>query len=149
MALKRTIVRASQKYLVNPSARLLARRGWLGDYVILETVGRKTGQQRETPVGMKIEGDEAWMVSEHGRHSSYVKNIDANPRVRIRTGGRWRDGTAHLLDHDDPVARLEALWGKAGNTLAVRVFGTDLLSIRIELDPDSGEGEGRSGRLGA
>ncbi len=134
MALKRAIVRASQKYLVNPPTRLLARRGLLGDYVVLETIGRKTGQRRETPVGMKIRGDEAWMVSEHGRHSGYVKNIAADPRVRVKTGGEWRQGTAHLLDDDDPVARLNALWGNAGNALAVRMFGTDLLSIRIDLD---------------
>lgn len=136
MALKRAIVRASQKYLVNPPARLLARRGLLGDYLILETIGRKTGQRRETPVGIKITGSTAWMVSEHGRHSSYVKNIEANPRVRVKAGARWREGTAHLLDHDDPVARLRALWGNAGNTPPVRVFGTDLLSIRIDLDPE-------------
>ena len=140
MALKRAIVRASQKYLVNPPARLLAGRGLLGDYVLLETIGRKTGRPRETPVGMKIEGDEAWMVSEHGRHSSYVKNIEANPRVRVKTGGEWRDGTAHLLDHDDPVARLKALWGNAGNTPAVRLFGTNLLSVRVDLDPAEAEG---------
>ncbi|MBW3547295.1 MAG: nitroreductase family deazaflavin-dependent oxidoreductase [Actinobacteria bacterium] len=134
MALKRAIVRASQKYLVNPSTRVLARRGLLGDYVLLETIGRKTGQRRETPVGMKIKGDEAWMVSEHGRHSGYVKNIEANPRVRVKTGGEWRQGSAHLLDDDDPVARLKALWGNAGNALPVRMFGTDLLTIRIDFD---------------
>ncbi len=144
MGLKRAIVRASQKYLVNPPTRLLARRGLLGDYLLLETIGRKTGQRRETPVGMKITGGEAWMVSEHGRHSSYVKNIEANPRVRVKTGGEWRQGTAHLLDDDDPVARLKALWGHAGNTPAVRMFGTDLLSIRIDFDPD--EGSGASGK---
>ncbi|HEV2070390.1 MAG TPA: nitroreductase/quinone reductase family protein [Acidimicrobiales bacterium] len=134
MALKRAIVLASQKYLVNPPTRVLARRGLLGDYVLLETIGRKTGQRRETPVGMKIKGDEGWMVSEHGRHSGYVKNIEANPRVRVKTGGEWRQGSAHLLDDDDPVARLKALWGNAGNALAVRIFGTDLLSIRIDFD---------------
>ena len=136
MALKRTIVRASQKYLVNPPVRLLAHRALLGDYVVLETTGRRTGRRRETPVGMKIRDGEAWMVSEHGRHSDYVKNIAANPRVRVKTGDRWRQGTAHLLDRDDPLARLQALWGNAGNTPAVRLFGTDLLSVRIDFDQD-------------
>lgn len=66
-----------------------------------------------------------------------LKNIEANPRVRVRTGGEWRQGSAHLLDDDDPVARLKALWGNAGNALPVRMFGTDLLTIRIDLDtPD-------------
>ena len=135
MPMKRSIVRTAQKYLVNPPTRLLVRRGLLGDYVILETIGRKSGQRRENPVGVKIEGDVAWMVSEHGRHADYVRNIQANPRVRIRKGRTWREGTAHLLDDDDPVARLHALWGRRGNTPAVRAMGTALLSIRIDLDP--------------
>jgi deazaflavin-dependent oxidoreductase (nitroreductase family) len=135
MSIKRTVVRASQKFLVNPPARLLVRRGLLKNYVVLESTGRKTGLKRETPVGMKIVGDEAWMVSEHGRHANYVQNIEANPRVRIKTGDRWREGTAHLLDDDDPVARLHTLWGRRGNTPAVRAMGTSLLSIRIDLDP--------------
>ena len=144
MALKRTIVRASQKYLVNPPVRLLAHRALLGDYVLLETTGRRTGKRRETPVGMKIGGGRAWMVSEHGRHSDYVKNIEVNPRVRVKVGDRWRQGTAHLLDHDDPLARLQALWGNAGNTPAVRLFGTDLLSIRIDFDQEEEADHGQA-----
>lgn len=136
MSLKRAVVRSSQKYLINPPVRLLARRGLLGDYVVLETTGRKTGRQRQTPVGMKVDGNVAWMVSEHGRHASYVRNIEADPRVRVKLGRRWRAGTAHLVDGDDPVARLHLLWGRRGNTPAVRAMGTDLLSIRIDLDPE-------------
>jgi hypothetical protein len=54
--------------------------------------------------------------------------------ARRHDGGRWRTGTAHLLDDDDPVERLHLLWGRAGNTPAVRAFGTQLLSIRVDLD---------------
>jgi deazaflavin-dependent oxidoreductase (nitroreductase family) len=136
MSLKRAVVRTSQKYLINPPVRLLARRGLLGDYVVLETTGRKTGRPRQTPVGMKVDGDVAWMVSEHGRHASYVRNIEADARVRVKLGRRWRSGTAHLVDDDDPVARLHTLWGRRGNTPAVRAMGTNLLSIRIDLDPE-------------
>jgi deazaflavin-dependent oxidoreductase (nitroreductase family) len=134
MSMKRSIVRNLQRYVVNPPARALARRGLLGDYVVLETIGRKSGQPRETPVGMKVDRDTAWMVSEHGHHASYVKNIEADARVRVRIGGQWRPGTAHLLDGDDPVARLHALWGNGGNTWPVRAMGTSLLSIRIDLE---------------
>ena len=135
MSVKRAVVRTAQKYVVNPPARVLTRRGLLRGYVVLETTGRKTGRRRETPVGMKVDGDVGWMVSEHGRHSSYVANIEADPRVRVKVGGRWREGTAHILDDDDPVARLHTLWGRRGNTPAVRAMGTDLLSIRIDFDP--------------
>jgi deazaflavin-dependent oxidoreductase (nitroreductase family) len=139
MPIKRTLVRAVQRVLVNPPARFLARRGMAGDYVVLETIGRRSGQPRQTPVGMKVDGDVAWMVSEHGRGADYVRNIEANPRVRVCLDRRWRSGTAHLLDDDDPRARLRSLWGRRGNAPAVRLFGTELLSIRIDLDPSEGD----------
>jgi deazaflavin-dependent oxidoreductase (nitroreductase family) len=73
-----------------------------------------------------------WMVSEHGGHSHYVLNIKANPRVRVRIRGRWRTGTAHLLPDDDPIARLSQL--PELNSAVVRMMGSDLLTIRVDLD---------------
>ena len=72
-----------------------------------------------------------------------VRNIEHNPRVRLklREGLRyhWHTGTAHLLSGDDPRERQRWLAGKlpsggAGNARAVRLFGTQLLSIRVELN---------------
>jgi deazaflavin-dependent oxidoreductase (nitroreductase family) len=72
------------------------------------------------------------MVSEHGEHSDYVRNIKANPAVRVRVGGHWRSGTAHLLPDDDAVARLGNL--PRMNSAVVRMMGSDLLTIRVDLD---------------
>jgi hypothetical protein len=66
-------------------------------------------------------------------------------RVRTRHGRtlRWRTGTAHILDDDDPRERLRIL--SAGhlerrlNAVAVRAMGVALLTIRIDLDPLEGE----------
>jgi deazaflavin-dependent oxidoreductase (nitroreductase family) len=122
---KRSVVHRTQRYVVNPIGRHLP-------ITMIETVGRKTGQPRRTAVGGRVVGKEFWMVSEHGQHSHYVRNIKANPKVRLRIGGRWRTGTAHLLPNDDPIARLSHLPGL--NSAAVRMMGTDLLTIRIDLD---------------
>jgi len=50
----------------------------------------------------------------------------------------WVAGTAHPLDDDDPYARQRtvARWHplRALNSAIVRVMGTDLLTIRIDLD---------------
>jgi deazaflavin-dependent oxidoreductase (nitroreductase family) len=73
-----------------------------------------------------------WMVSEHGYHSDYVRNIQANPAVRVRIGGRWSRGTAHLLPDDDPHERMRSL--PRLNNVGVRTMGTDLLTIRVDLD---------------
>ena len=124
-ALKRRVVHRAQRYMVNPVGRKLP-------ITMIETTGNKTGAPRRTAVGGRLIGNEFWMVSEHGRHSHYVRNIKANPQVRVRIRGRWRTGTAHLLPDDDPIARLGHLPGL--NSAVVRMMGTDLLTIRIDLD---------------
>ena len=99
---------------------------------MLETTGRKSGQPRRTAVGGKVIDNQFWMVSEHGDHSDYVYNIKANPDVRVRIGGQWRPGTAHLLPNDDARQRLRSL--PRLNSTGVRTMGTDLLTIRVDLD---------------
>ncbi len=73
---------------------------------MVDTVGRRSGQPRHTPVGGRLTDTQLWLVPEHGAHSDYVKNIKANPAVRLRIAGHWHDGTAHLLPYDDPIERL-------------------------------------------
>jgi hypothetical protein len=51
---------------------------------------------------------------------------------------RWHTGTAQVLPDDDARERQRWLAGRrpstAANAAAVRVFGTDLLTVRIDLD---------------
>lgn len=120
--------------VVNPVARRLAERGIAsGSLSLLETTGRKSGQARVTPVGNGLRGDAFWIVTEHGWASSYVKNIQANPRVRVKAGRRWREGTAHILPDDDPYQRMKML-GRRANDMTVRLVGTEHLVIRVDLD---------------
>jgi deazaflavin-dependent oxidoreductase (nitroreductase family) len=130
---KREIVTAFQNRLLNPLVRRAVERGWAPPgYAILETVGRRSGQPRRTPVGDGRDGDSFWIVAEHGRRAGYVRNIGANPRVRVLTGGRWRTGTAHVLPDDDPRERQRQL--PRLNAFVVRSVGTDLLTVRVDLD---------------
>ncbi|MET7477249.1 nitroreductase/quinone reductase family protein [Streptomyces sp. NPDC005648] len=99
---------------------------------VLETTGRTSGLPRRTPVGGRRVGDSFWLVSEFGERSQYVRNIRADPRVRVRLRGRWHTGTAHLLPDDDPVARLRKL--RSLNSVAVRTIGAGLLTVRVDLD---------------
>jgi hypothetical protein len=72
-----------------------------------------------------------------------VRNLLQDPRVRIkvRRGLRpvWREGVAHVLDDDDPYARQRFIsrWHPLGalNSAVVRLMGSDLLTIRIDLEP--------------
>jgi hypothetical protein len=62
-----------------------------------------------------------------------VRNIEADPRVRIRIGRRWRSGVATVLEGEDPLDRLRHTTKL--NAAAVRAMGTDLLTVRVDLDP--------------
>jgi deazaflavin-dependent oxidoreductase (nitroreductase family) len=42
---------------------------------LLETIGRKTGAPRVTPVTNGLDGDVFWVVTEHGHNANYVRNI--------------------------------------------------------------------------
>jgi deazaflavin-dependent oxidoreductase (nitroreductase family) len=90
--------------------------------VILETTGRKSGLPRRVPVTKALEGDTLWIVTEHGRRSGYVRNIEADPNVRVRVGRRWRSGRATVLG---PTT---------GGSAMVRLMGTDRLTVRVDLD---------------
>ncbi|MFE5816600.1 nitroreductase/quinone reductase family protein [Streptomyces sp. NPDC056479] len=111
--------------------RLNAVMRRLPTQTLLETTGRTSGLPRRTPLGGRRVGNAFWLVSEFGERSQYVRNIKADPRVRVRIKGRWHTGTAQLLPDDDPIARLRTL--PRFNSAGVRTFGADLLTIRVDL----------------
>jgi deazaflavin-dependent oxidoreductase (nitroreductase family) len=120
--------------LFNPLVKAAANAGLRTPGIaILETTGRKSGQPRRTPVGRVVDGNTVWIVAEHGRRAAYVRNITADPNVRIKIGRRWRTGTAHPAPDDDPRALLRDM--PAPHAATVRLMGTDLLAVRIDLDP--------------
>jgi deazaflavin-dependent oxidoreductase (nitroreductase family) len=141
--MKHRIVHTLQKYFLNPPIKFALAMGLpLPGYALLETKGRQTGKPRRTPVGDGRIGNQFWLVAEHGMKAGYVRNIEHDPHVRLklREGLRfhWHTGTAHLLSDDDPRERQRWLATRvpssAGNARAVRLLGTELLSIRIDLD---------------
>ena len=124
--------------VLNPVVRAAVRLGVpLPLVVILETRGRKSGQPRQIPVGKALEGDTLWVVAEHGLRAAYVRNIEANPRVRVRLGRRWRTGTAHVLPDDDWRERQRRMSNRL-NSAVVRAMGTEPVTVRVDLDPASG-----------
>ena len=104
---------------------------------ILETTGRKSGRPRRNPVTNGLDDGVFWIVAEHGRRANYVRNIEANPNVRVRIGRRWREGTARLVPDDDPRKRLRYIVSRHPitrlNTATVRLMQTDLVTIQIAL----------------
>jgi deazaflavin-dependent oxidoreductase (nitroreductase family) len=131
---KRRISRFITNRLVNPFVRrTLEWRIAPRTHALLETTGRKSGLPRRVPLGNGLRGDRFWIVTEHGYAADYVKNIQEEPRVRIRVGRRWYAGTAHILPDDDPDERLRFLRRPVNDAL-LRAVGTEQLTVRIDLD---------------
>jgi deazaflavin-dependent oxidoreductase (nitroreductase family) len=108
-------------------------------FALIETTGRRTGQRRLTPVGNGLDGDVFWLISEHGDRSAYVKNLLADPRVRVKVGRRWYEGKATCLPDDDAWSRRTRLDRRNG--LSGRLNGkffsasaSDPMTIRIDLE---------------
>jgi deazaflavin-dependent oxidoreductase (nitroreductase family) len=132
-----------QKFALNPLDKLAfaLRISPPGD-ALLETLGRRTGRPRVTPVCDCLEGETFWIIAQGGRASDYVQNIEAHPRVRVKgslSRGGWRAGTAQVLDDDDPAERVRVLSrGNRWRRLCLQAsgsFDTAPLTVRVDLDP--------------
>ena len=134
---------ALQQWLVNPIVKTAWKLGIPppGD-ALLETVGRRTGQPRLTPVCDGLDGQTFWLVAQAGHRADWVRNIEANPRVRVKVASwprtRWRTGTARILDDDDPGQRQQVI-GRANvaRWLCIctsKALDTSPVTVRIDLD---------------
>jgi deazaflavin-dependent oxidoreductase (nitroreductase family) len=149
------LARTFQRYTINPLMRLLLTVGVnpLG-LAILETRGHASGKTRRVPVGNGRKGDSFWIIAEHGTRAGYVRNIQHDPhvRVRLRIGlrYRWVTGIATVCPDDDPLARQRHIiaWHplRALNAVYVRVFGADLLTVHIQLNPAQAGESGQPGQ---
>ena len=68
-----------------------------------------------------LDDDTYWLVAEHGAAAAFVRNLVAQPRVRVFVHRHWRTGTATSLPDDDPLAR--RAWLDRRNGLVGRLDG--------------------------
>lgn len=138
-----------QNRTVNPVVVFLAERGWVPPtYALIETVGRRTGRLRRVPVANGLQGDTFWLIAALGDRAAYVRNLQAQPRVRVKArppfvreglSMHWRTGTAHPMPDDDASARHREL-GRGRplyrlDGIPLRALATaNMLTIRIDLD---------------
>jgi deazaflavin-dependent oxidoreductase (nitroreductase family) len=141
---KRRVSTFASHRLLNPFVKAAAHAGVpLPGVVILETTGRKSGRARRTPVGKALDGDTLWVLAEH-RRGGYVRNIEANPRVRVLVGRRWREGTARVL-HDDDVRERAPRMPNRVNSRMVLLMASEPVTVRVDLDPPAGAPASPSG----
>jgi deazaflavin-dependent oxidoreductase (nitroreductase family) len=127
------------RYTANPLMRAMFRLGITPPgMALVETVGRRTGAIRHTPIVCSADGDTLWLIAQHGRHAGWVRNFEAKPRVRVRLGRSWRTGTAELLPDDDVKARIATFSssgvGRAMTGTMFRALESQPVTVRILLD---------------
>jgi deazaflavin-dependent oxidoreductase (nitroreductase family) len=119
----------------NHALRQALRRGIAPRaFALLETTGWRSGQLRYTPIGNGLDGGRFWLIAAHGQQADYVRNLIAQPRVRVKIDRTWRSGTAVLLPGDDTLRRSRALRYRRDAAIG-RTLATTPLTIRIDLDP--------------
>jgi deazaflavin-dependent oxidoreductase (nitroreductase family) len=77
---------------------------------VLTTTGRKTGKARRRCVRAIRRGDKVFVVAIGGERSRWVKNIRANPHVRLRIRGGTYDGVAREPRDADELAEARAAY---------------------------------------
>ncbi|MDT5234695.1 MAG: hypothetical protein QOD36_1100 [Mycobacterium sp.] len=123
--------------VMNPAVAVLDRVGIRSSLVVeLETTGARSGQPRRVPLAGREDGNDLWVISQHGRRAGWAYNIAANPNVRVRVNNQWRSGTATFETDDDVRARARSFGGngklsQSATALTMRAMESDPISVRI------------------
>jgi deazaflavin-dependent oxidoreductase (nitroreductase family) len=130
------------RYTANPLMRGLFRMGITPPKMALvETVGRRTGATRQTPVICHRDGQTLWLIAQHGAHAGWVQNFLNEPNVRVRLGRHWLRGAAALVPEDDVKARIGTFAkdpvGRAVMAASFRALESQPVSVRVDLDPEA------------
>jgi deazaflavin-dependent oxidoreductase (nitroreductase family) len=106
--------------------------GSLADLPVLylTTVGRTSGLPRQIEIWFVAAGGKLYILAEHFRDAHWVRNIERDPRVRVRIGGHERAATARILDE---TADRET-WTMA-QEMASRKYGWGD-GLPVEITPD-------------
>jgi deazaflavin-dependent oxidoreductase (nitroreductase family) len=135
---KGRVLQAVDAHVTNRLFRFLLRHGIAPRaFALVETTGRRTGQPRQTPVGNGLQGETFWLVS-MDKGSNYVRNLVADPHVRVKVGRTWHSGTAVIISDDDAMTRrrqLDVANGPAGrfDGIIFRRLARDPVTLRIDL----------------
>jgi deazaflavin-dependent oxidoreductase (nitroreductase family) len=73
----------------------------------LTTTGRVSGQPREIEIWFAERAGLFYLIAEHREHAKWVRNIQAQPQVKVRVAGRQFAATARVV-YDDGEPQLTA-----------------------------------------
>ena len=119
-------------------AELLAAHA--GDSVChLQTTGRTSGRPRTIEIWFATDGERIYLLAGDRDRAHWVRNLRANPRVRLRIGGQTLEGTARVIEGEErePLARRMLAAKYQGWTEGRPLSGWAARSLPIEVLPSS------------
>jgi deazaflavin-dependent oxidoreductase (nitroreductase family) len=69
-------------------------------FIYVTTTGRITGKPREIEIWFVENGENLYILAEHFFEAQWVKNIQRDPDIRVRMGGREFAAKARILDRE-------------------------------------------------
>lgn len=98
-------------------------------FIYVTTTGRITGKPREIEIWFVEVGEKLFILAEHFFDTQWVKNIQHNPRIRVRIAGREFAATGRILDPE-----LDASTWQMAQQLAREKYGWGE-GLPVELTP--------------
>jgi deazaflavin-dependent oxidoreductase (nitroreductase family) len=106
----------------------------------LQTTGRRSGRQRTIEIWFATDGSRIYFLAGGREHAHWVRNLRADPRVRVRLAGRTIAGLASVVEGaDDETTARQLLAAKyqgwsEGRPMSSWAAG----SLPVRVDPESG-----------
>jgi deazaflavin-dependent oxidoreductase (nitroreductase family) len=101
------------------------------EVLYLTTVGRVSGSPQEIEIWFTRRGRRYYLIAEHGERASWVRNVIAEPSVRVRLGDTRFAARARVVD-----AGAEAELHRAVQRLSESKYGWGD-GLVVELVPDA------------
>jgi deazaflavin-dependent oxidoreductase (nitroreductase family) len=104
----------------------------------LETIGRRSGRPRTIEIWFATDGERIYLLSGGRDRAHWVRNLVAQPRVRLRIGDELVSGRARVIEGEpnEAVARRLLAAKYQGWTEGRPLSSWAARSLAVEIDPD-------------
>ena len=78
----------------------------MGYILVLQTIGRKSGKPRQTPLNYTLADGSIYCMAGFGAGTDWLANLKANPNVEVRLPGTIVKGKAEIVTEQEVIERI-------------------------------------------
>jgi deazaflavin-dependent oxidoreductase (nitroreductase family) len=102
-------------------------------FLLLKTVGRKSGIDRYSPLEYRRRGEDIYLFSSRGKYADWYRNLVANvDKVRVKKGFRWYDPKIEIVEDIDKKRDIMTWYVDSFPGASKMLFGWDKQKDSIE-----------------